>query len=85
MPASIEARARAASRFGAAFGPRFFVLLAAGFLWIGPAFYEPRVLYAVPAWDLFVLVVWLIDLVRLPAPAHLVVRRSWQSLAALSV
>jgi uncharacterized protein (DUF58 family) len=85
VPASIEARARSASRFGAAFGPRFFILLAAGFLWIGPAFYEPRVLFAVPAWDVLVLAVWLIDLVRLPAPAHIAARRSWGSLIALSV
>jgi uncharacterized protein (DUF58 family) len=85
VPERVSARARSTSRIGAAFAPRFFVLLAVGLMWLAPALFEPRFVYAMVAWDLLVLVAWLTDLVRLPAPARLIVQRSWADPAALSV
>jgi len=85
VPESIESRARPSGRFGVAFGVRFFVLLAAGAMWLVPALVEPRFVYAMAAWDLLLLLAWLIDVRRLPKPAHLVVRREWRAPPALSV
>ena len=48
-----------------AFGPRFFVLLAIGIVWIGPAFFDARFLYGLVAWNAFVLAAWAGDLWRL--------------------
>jgi uncharacterized protein (DUF58 family) len=85
VPSPMEGRARAVHRFGVAFGPRFFVLLAASLLWLGPALFEPRFFYAMAGWDLLIVAGWLFDLNRLPAPAGLVVRRKWLAPVALSV
>ena len=85
VPASVEGQARRFKRLGIAFGPRFFVLLAIGLTWIGPAFFEPRFLYGLVAWDGLVLVAWAIDLWRLPSPDRLRVRRTWLAPPALSV
>jgi uncharacterized protein (DUF58 family) len=73
------------TRLGVAFGPRFFVLLGAGLLWLAPALADVRFLYAMLAWDLLVLTSWLIDAVRLPNPRLLSVRRTWLAPAALSL
>lgn len=72
-------------RSGLAFGPRFLVLVMVGLVWIGPAFWEPRFLWAMAAWDVLLLAAWAIDLARLPRPSELLVTRRWQAPAALSV
>lgn len=84
-PASISARARPTTRFGLAFAFRFFVLLAAGFLWLAPAIVWPRLAYAVLAWDAVLIAAWLADAVRMPAPGFLAVRREWSSPLALRI
>jgi len=68
VPDTVNARARRFRRFGVAFGPRFFVLLIAGVMWLGPAYYEPRFAYAMAGWDVLVVCAWLLDAWRLPAP-----------------
>jgi uncharacterized protein (DUF58 family) len=85
VPPEIESPTRSYKRFGVAFGDRFFMLLFVGLVWLGPAFIDLRFVYAMFAWDGLVLLAWLADLARLPKPGQLVVRRSWPSLAALSI
>ncbi|HEY2906686.1 MAG TPA: DUF58 domain-containing protein [Vicinamibacterales bacterium] len=83
-PRSIEARA-GGTIFGVAFGGRFLVLLSVGMLWLGPALFDARFLYALALWDAVLVVAWALDAWRLPQPAALAVRRSWLSLLELSV
>jgi uncharacterized protein (DUF58 family) len=85
IPPSREAEARPRQRMGIAFGNRFFFLVLVGLIWIIPAFLDRRFAYAMGAWDLLVLLAWVLDLTRLPRPAELRVRRSWRAPSALSV
>jgi uncharacterized protein (DUF58 family) len=85
VPPAVEAATHASSRVAVAFGPRFFLLLAIGLIWIVPAFVDLRLGYAMLAWDSLVLVAWAADLARLPRPADLRVTRSWRGPTALSV
>lgn len=83
--AAIEAPARPQKRFAAAFGDRFFTLLAVSLLWIGPILYDRRFVAALAAWNLFLFVTWIVDLARLPAPSSLSARRTWLAPVSLSV
>jgi uncharacterized protein (DUF58 family) len=85
IPPSIEAQARPFKRAGVAFANRLFFLLLIGLFWLIPAFADGRFAIAMLAWDLLVLVAWLLDLARLPSPAQLKVSRTWLSPCALSV
>ena len=85
IPPEISAAARSYKRMGVAFGDRFFMLLVVGLVWLGPAFFDRRFVYAMFAWDSFVFLLWLIDLAQMPRPAQLVVKRFWHSPAALSI
>ena len=85
IPHPVEATAVRGKRFGVAFGRRFFLLLIMGVAWLGPAFLEPRFVYAMFAWDALAIIAWIIDLAALPPPSQLKVRRSWHAPPALSV
>jgi len=85
IPLPATARAERRKRLAAAFGQRFFLLMAVGLVWLGAAFHDPRFYYALAAWDTIVLVAWAIDLASLPKPQQLTVTRRWTSAAALSV
>jgi uncharacterized protein (DUF58 family) len=78
-PPSAVADAQAGRR--AAFGltSRAFWLLAAGLLWIGPAWIDRRALAILVLWDAVVIALVLLDLRRLPSPALLNVSRSWSA------
>ena len=78
-PAPIGARGKAKGRLGVAFGRRFFILLLIGLVWIGPAWASPKYLLGMALWDVLVLVLWGIDLARLPKPEQIEVRRLWHS------
>ena len=65
------------------FGPRTLVLLLLGLVWIGPAWFEPRFLWAMGGWDVCVLLLWAWDYARLPSPAMLSIRRVWHEPVAL--
>jgi uncharacterized protein (DUF58 family) len=84
-PDTVDARALRVGRLGIAFGSRFFILLAAGLLWLAPALRTPRFVYAMGAWDALVLLAWALDAWRLPKPECLTVRRSWLAPPALAV
>jgi uncharacterized protein (DUF58 family) len=68
---------------GVAFGPRFFLLLALGLLWIIPAFQNRRFLLVLFAWDALVLLAWLTDLLALPRPSRVRITRNWLEPLAL--
>jgi uncharacterized protein (DUF58 family) len=85
VPREVEAKTQSNGRFGVAFGDRFFMLLFVGLVWLGPAFFDLRFVYALLAWDGLVLLAWLGDLAQLPRPSQLIVKRTWHSPAALSI
>ena len=82
LPAEVEGAAHSYKRFGVAFGGRFFTLVLLGLVWIIPAFVDLRFVYALLAWDGFVVLAWLADLAQLPSPSQLTVRRTWRSAVA---
>ncbi len=82
-PETVNANAAPAGRLRVAFGSRFFVALLAGLVWTGPAWWDHRFVYALPAWDLLVLLVWLADFERLPKPEDIEVTREWRRPLAL--
>jgi uncharacterized protein (DUF58 family) len=77
IPPTMSTIAASARRWAAAFQSRFFLALLLGLAWIGPAWWNRRVLYALLVWDGVVILAWLIDLRRLPPPAALAVSRRW--------
>jgi uncharacterized protein (DUF58 family) len=83
-PPDAAASARPGGRLPAAGGPRIFILLIAGLALLGPAWWHPRAVAAMIAWDALVLAAWAWDLRRLPPPDRLVVRRAWSGPLALS-
>jgi uncharacterized protein (DUF58 family) len=89
IPATVTANAvrgrDGRARLAAGFGPRFFMALLIGLLWLGPAWWEPRFLVAMAVWDLAVILAWFADWRALPQPEQLEIRRIWKSPAALSV
>jgi uncharacterized protein (DUF58 family) len=78
-PAPIGARGQFTSRFSFAFGHRFFLLLLVGLIWIGPAWGDSKYLFGMAIWDLGVILLWGLDLKRLPRPEEIEVRRIWQN------
>jgi uncharacterized protein (DUF58 family) len=83
-PRPVIATARQAKRFGFGFGRRFFFVLLAALLWAIPAFWDPRFLLVMAAFDLCALVAWAVDLAQLPRPHQLVLERSWTGPPSLS-
>jgi uncharacterized protein (DUF58 family) len=85
VPPARTAKAEKRKRLAGAFGPRFFLLIAIGVVWLGAAFRDPRFFYALAAWDLLVVIAWGIDLAGIPSPKNIFVTRHWRSASALSV
>ncbi|HKY31661.1 MAG TPA: DUF58 domain-containing protein [Candidatus Polarisedimenticolia bacterium] len=82
-PPARAAEARGTRRWSFAFGPRFPYILLAGFVWVGPAWFDSRYLAALVAWDAAAFVAWWLDLRRIPEPGALVVTRSFEDALAL--
>jgi uncharacterized protein (DUF58 family) len=78
-PEPVGARGKPRGRFGVAFGRRFFLLLFVGLVWVGPAWTNPKYLLGMALWDVLVLLLWAVDLKRLPKPEEIEVRRLWHS------
>ncbi len=78
-PAPIGARGKAKGKLGVAFGRRFFLVLLVGLVFIGPAWTNSKYLLGMALWDVLVLVLWAVDLRRLPKPEEIEVRRVWHS------
>ena len=60
------------------------MLLFVGLAWMAPAFFDLRFVYGMLAWDVLVVLAWFVDLVCLPKPTRLTIKRSWHGPAALS-
>ena len=85
IPQEAIARGRPLGRVPFGFGPRFFVALVLGLVWLVPAWWFSRFIYAMLLWDLLFFAVWTWDLLRLPAPDQLEVRRVWSLRPTLAV
>jgi len=85
IPAVASARAHSAGRFRIGFGSRFFVALLIGLVWVVPAAWSPRLIVGMFVWDGLFLLLWLQDLLRLPKPGELELRRVWHSPPSLGV
>lgn len=85
IPPPVEGPARPSKRLAFSFGYRFFLFLCVGFVWLVPAFVDRRFAYGMVAWDLLLVVAWAADLLSLPKPHQIRIRRSWMAPPALSV
>jgi len=85
VPPIATSRGRSSRRISVAFGRRFFLLLLIGLIWIGPAFANPRFIYAMWLWDMLILLLWARDLALLPRPEQIEVSRIWSAPIQLSV
>lgn len=85
VPPRRSGRAQALGRWPGAFGPRFFLALIVGLVWLGPAWWNPRFAYVLAAWDALVLILWWLDWRRLPRPSQLEIARVWSEPVALSI
>jgi uncharacterized protein (DUF58 family) len=83
-PRPVIAPARQTKHFGFGFGRHFFFILLVGLLWAIPAFWDPRFLLVMAAFDLCAIVAWTVDLAQLPRPHQLVLERSWSGPPSLS-
>ena len=84
IPAEIGARARPLGRMPFGFGPRFFVMLLLGLLWLVPAWWSPRLIGAMFLWDFVAVLAFVSDLLRMPKPTEIEARRSWERAPALA-
>jgi uncharacterized protein (DUF58 family) len=87
VPPEVSARAKRLGRLAFGFGPRFFVMVLFGLLWLVPAWWLPRLIAGMFLWDLLAVTMFVTDLLRLPRPAQVEGRRTWEcapSLAAAS-
>ncbi|HVL67078.1 MAG TPA: DUF58 domain-containing protein [Vicinamibacterales bacterium] len=85
VPPAARAVAGRARRVPVAFGPRFFVLLAAGLILAIPAWIDPRAAWTLGAWNLLVVVLWAADLRRMPPEGLIEVTRTWSAPLGLGV
>ncbi len=85
VPPLACAPARSARAWQVAAGPRFFVALLLGLVWMGPAWWDTRFLYAMAVWDFLVLAAWAVDFRRLPRPGELEISRVWSEPVSLAV
>src|SRR5260370_16546171 len=84
VPPEVRACARSLGRLPFGFGPRFFLTLLFGFLWLVPAWWVPQLIAALFLWDFRAIVAFVGDLLRLPAPSQLEARRVWQHAPSLA-
>jgi len=77
VPDTVTARPASRGKLGGAFGPRFFLGLVLGLVWLGPAWLDVRFLYAMALWDVLMALAWFADWRRLPRPQELSVSRVW--------
>ena len=85
VPPRCEGRTRGLGRWPGALAPRFFLALAAGLVWLGPAWWDSRFGFLMVAWDALLPILWWIDWTRLPRPQQLLVVRAWSEPASLGV
>jgi uncharacterized protein (DUF58 family) len=84
VPAEVAACARPLGRLPFGFGPRFFVMLILGLLWLVPAWWSPRLIGAMFLWDVVTVLAFASDLARMPKPGEIEVRRLWARAPSLA-
>jgi uncharacterized protein (DUF58 family) len=84
VPSPVAARLRSYGRLPLAFGPRFFVVLLLGLLWIVPAWWSPRMIGALFLWDFLAVAAFIWDVVRLPRTEEIEAFRAWERPPALA-
>jgi len=82
-PRTVRATYEPRGRFGFGLTPRSIALLIAGFAFLIPGFWVPRLSYAMLAWDAMVLLAALLDGMRLPRADRLTAARSWSNAPSL--
>jgi uncharacterized protein (DUF58 family) len=82
-PGPARAACERRRRWGFGLTPRSVGLLAIGFAWLVPGFWDGRLAYAMLAWDGLVLLAAVLDGLRLPAPGELIVERAWSNAPSL--
>jgi uncharacterized protein (DUF58 family) len=83
IPPKCSGNAGGFGRLPMAFAPRFFLALIVGLVWLGPAWWDSRLGYLFLVWDAAVIVIWWLDLTRLPCPELLEISREWCDPVAL--
>jgi uncharacterized protein (DUF58 family) len=83
-PPETTARLHSLGRLPFSFGPRFFVALLLGLLWVVPAWWSPRIIAALFLWDFLMVAVFVLDLLRLPQPQEIEVSRIWEHAPSLA-
>ena len=83
-PPDTTARLHSLGRLPFGFGPRFFVALLLGLLWVVPAWWSPRIIAALFLWDFLMVAAFLLDLLRLPRPREIEVSRIWEHAPSLA-
>src|SRR5215469_15764398 len=78
IPPEVSARARPQGKLPFGFGPRFFVMLLLGLVWLVPAWWSPRFIGAMSLWDVVIVLAFFSDLFRMPRPEEIEARRSWE-------
>lgn len=82
-PEPVCAACQTRRRWGFGLTPRSIVLLLVGFIWLVPGFWNERLAFAMPAWEVLVLICAALDGMRLPAAGKLIAGRSWSNAPAL--
>ena len=77
VPPPAAAPGLAVRRFPYGFAPRFYLLLGVGAALAIPAWVDPRAIVAMLAWNLLVLLLWLIDVRRIPSGDAIEAVRTW--------
>jgi len=83
QPGSVKAACVPRRRWAFGLTGRTVGLLVAGFFLLIPGFWDSRLSFAMPAWDLLVLLAAGLDGMRLPRAAELAAQRSWTNAPAL--
>jgi uncharacterized protein (DUF58 family) len=84
IPPTVAARLKSFRRLSFGFGPRFFVVLLLGLLWIVPAWWSPNLIAALFLWDFLAVAAFVTDLMYLPKPNQVEASRSWPQAPALA-
>ena len=82
-PDEIRADCEPRGRFSFGLTARTIVLLLAGFVFLIFGLWDPRLSYAMLAWDALVVLAALLDGLRLPKPASLIAARRWSNAPSL--
>ncbi len=82
-PEPVRAACQPRRRWGFGLTPRSIALLLVGFIWLVPGLWNGRLAFAMPAWEVLVLLCATLDGMRLPAAGKLMAERSWSNAPAL--